>query len=130
MSGVMGIVVVILITTLTGYLSCVLNVQRYIMQKKVHSDYRVVVYIDEPWMFKTHRSCVAACNRVESDINRHVDGITHTEIDWDTAILCEFCDNEWDVCEEYDPDCELGEPYCCTEAQREFYRHLWFSEAI
>jgi hypothetical protein len=92
------------------------------MKKILHENIRVVL---EPavFNFQDDDSIKRDCSKIIEQIKRHVDGVEHASIEWDSQAICSYCENSWEVnVDEADPDWEVGEPVCCTKAQEEWKR--------
>lgn len=87
--------------------------------KRVFSNYRVIVEVDEPWTSekdpdKLHEHWQGRLNSVVADIKRHVDGCAQVYPDWDLEDVCIHCKST------PEPDPETGEPVCCGKAGEDY----------
>ena len=73
------------------------------------TNWRVVVYPTD--LGNRYPATQYDCSDIMKQIERHVDGLGHIEIQHTLEISCKYCKREWE--ESYD---EEG-PYCCEKAQ-------------
>lgn len=90
------------------------------MKKIIKENVRVEV-TPKYYLRVSLKNNIRDCEDMVSQIKKHVDGVGFCEVVWDSIETCEFCGTEWEVNEDpNDPDVGLGEPLCCTKAQREW----------
>ena len=77
----------------------------------------------ELWSFGSEPSEEArltVCERLVSQIKRHVDEIESVLVLYDTKETCSLCGLPWEVSPAGSVDYPEGYPWCCEEAQEEF----------
>lgn len=81
----------------------------------------------EPWWIGKHtdqqreNEYEAACAELATQIRRHVDGVGHVRVMWDSKVECSHCGSNWEESEDdNDPDWPKGMPLCCNLAIEEF----------
>ena len=95
------------------------------MKKIIKENYRVVVEPDvHSWLLKPKgKSDEELCaEHLLEEVKRHIDS-RHAFVLYDTKEICEFCETNWDVYQEDEPEDDIvaGLPGCCNKAQEEFY---------
>lgn len=93
------------------------------MKKTYKENVRVIVrpYDGYGHDFKT---LLDICKDIDKQIERHIDDVGETEIDWDANDYCEFCGNPWEINNDAtDENWLLGEPLCCKKAQEEWRKN-------
>lgn len=67
-------------------------------------NYRVTVRPQDPNNFgffrtsgieQSHEEWIKDCKELERQINRHVDAVEDTQIEYDEELVCEFCGEYW-----------------------------------
>ena len=72
---------------------------------------------DERYAEKMQREC----ERVASEIRRHVDDVQCVDVLYDTTDVCSHCGRDWDEQpDDSDPEFPKGMPACCDAAISEW----------
>jgi hypothetical protein len=66
----------------------------------------------------THEEQKAALAEIQREIKRHVDDLGHVSMVAPEVLVCKWCENPADDCEQEGP--EAGVPLCCDEAVEEY----------
>lgn len=66
----------------------------------------------------THRQQKNMLVEIEKAVKRHVDGLGHVALVAPEVLVCQWCENPADDCEQTGP--EAGVPICCDDAIAEY----------
>lgn len=78
------------------------------------TEWRVEVFPETPWYTQTDKDWLRACEDIESQIKKHVDGVTHIRVRYDQENVCSYCKSSWT---EDSPSYNGG---CCDKDQETF----------
>jgi hypothetical protein len=65
--------------------------------KKELTGYKVVVWVDKPWVLaeRVPDRWRESAHDLAAAVRRHVDGIDHIDVEADLDLVCEFCGSAW-----------------------------------
>jgi hypothetical protein len=79
------------------------------MKTPVYDNHRLEVYAENPyWGERTHKEQLANLETMKREVQRHVDGVSYVNVQFDTTYVCEHCGAKWTE----DGDCNGG---CCQK---------------